>query len=75
VLERCGRLDRLAVNNAGITARLACSVRMKTADWKAVIDLISPDVFSSALRGCSRACLQGAAGGRIIKQHHRRWSA
>ncbi|APD47454.1 3-oxoacyl-[acyl-carrier-protein] reductase [Synechococcus sp. CS-602] len=62
VLERCGRLDVL-VNNAGIT-RDGLLLRMKTADWKAVIDLNLTGVFLCT-RAASRSMLK-ARRGRII---------
>jgi 3-oxoacyl-[acyl-carrier protein] reductase len=62
VLEREGRLDVL-VNNAGIT-RDGLLMRMKTPDWKSVIDLNLTGVFLCT-RAVSRSMLKARAG-RII---------
>ena len=62
VLERGGGLQVL-VNNAGIT-RDGLMLRMKTADWRSVIDLNLSGVFFCT-RAVSRAMLK-ARQGRII---------
>ncbi|MFS6825918.1 3-oxoacyl-[acyl-carrier-protein] reductase [Cyanobium sp. ATX-6F1] len=62
VLERHGAIDVL-VNNAGIT-RDGLLMRMKTADWRSVIDLNLTGVFLCT-RAVSRSMLK-ARHGRII---------